>query len=251
MNFPVDNKEVLDEKHTFVVSKLKYRIAIITAIFGFVISFITVVLPLAKDVMISDQKQMLRKVKEEMKTQRFKDSLQDIIDSETLEQTYKDINKINELMNNLRKELPLSASVTIYCTHDSGGVPVTGSPLHLTYLYTANNIEPCLGKDYWQNRPIPKGYFDYNYKLYNEKFVYIPDISSDDEIYKGETMEDLDCSGTKALMGIVLKETPLAIYFISVKWNITNPSYQNLRAKIILRRYASEIEPLIQGKKRI
>lgn len=250
MNLPVKNKESLEQKDTLLVSKLKYRVALWTAILSFAGLVVTSLIPLGKEIFINEEKQRLRKFQEEQRYQKFVDSIQSIQDKRTQDETYRKMSILHEKIDNMRKELPNSSAISIYFTHDSGGVPVSGSQLNVTILYTANNIEPCLGKSYWQDEPIPVGYFNYNYRLYQNKFIYIPDITKEPDIYLDETKEDIDCNNLKSVMGIVLKETPFGTYFLSVGWNGENTDSKNPNSRIIIRKYASEFEQLIEGKKR-
>lgn len=250
MKLPLDNKEVLDAKDTLAVSKFKYRALIVTSILSTIVALFTAFIPVIQQAITSEEKQMLRKKQEEDRYRAFIDSVQELEDLKIQQQTYHNISKVNELMNDLRKSLPMSSGISIYYTHDSGGVPVSGSPLNVTILYAANNEEPCLGKSYWQDKPLPIGYFNYNHKVYNEKFVYLPDITIEENIYIDETKDQLECNGTQAMMGIVLKETAFGTYFIGVAWTAKDPLLQNHRAKIVLKKYAALIEPLIQGKRK-
>lgn len=250
MNLPLKNKESLDDKNTLKVSKTKYRYLIIVAAFSFIVSFSQILLPFIIDVITSEEKKLLIKKQQEDRYQKFIDSIQEIQDIKTQEETYKNISKIHDYMDQLRKQLPNSSRVSLYYTHDSGGVPVSGSELNVTILYTANNTDPCLGKNYWQDKPIPEGYFNFNYELFKKGFIYIPDVTKREDIYLEETKEDIDCSKSKAIMGTVLKKTSYGVYFLVVDWSIDNSYNKNLSSRLILKKYASLITPLIQGKKK-
>lgn len=156
--------------------------------------------------------------------------------------------KITDLLNDMRIEFPNSAQISLFYTHDSGGKPTTGTPLNMTTLYVADNIEPCLRKNYWQNRPVPDGYLNYYIKLYFAKFLYISDLEQELTINFGESKDIISCNDRKATMGIVLKETGFEVYYIVVNWDFVNPVDSNPRAGIILRKYAAEISQLIETK---
>lgn len=249
MKFPLDNKEVLSPNDTTVISKMKLRIYLFLGIMGYFVSFLTAYSPVVSDWLKSDQKKMMNKFEQDQKFEMFKDSIRMIEDLKIKKQNDENRDKIYYLMNEMRKEFPQSSQIVLYYTHDSGGVPVTGSPLNATILYTANNIEPCLGRNYWQSRVVPQGYVKMNKKIRDLSFLYIPNVGSDDDIYSDlETREDLLCNDIKSIMGIYLKETGYAVYYITINWNFTDPYMINFKSKMMLKRYASEILPLLQTK---
>lgn len=250
MKFPLENKEVLPKEDTTTISKMKLRIYLFLGILGYFVSVLTAYSPIVSDWLKSDEKQMLNKYEQENKFQTFKDSMKNIENLKLKRINDDNREKIYQLMNSMRNDLPNSSQITLYYTHNSGGVPVTGSPLNATILYTANNVEPCLGRTYWQSQVVPQGYIKMNKRIRDYRFIYIPDVTMDRDLYDDiETREDLDCNGTKSIMAIYLKETGHAVYFLVVTWRKIDPYMSNFRSKILLKKYSSEIEPLIYVKK--
>src|SRR5690606_22186503 len=167
MEIPVKNKEELDENDKFVVSKLKYKIAIYSAIFSFLGLVITSLIPLAKEIFTNEQQIILKKVEEQQKITAILDSISRLQKEKELRQTFEDIDDIYEQLGRLKYLLPKSASITIYSSHDSGGVPKSGSPLHVTVLYEVLNGEGNGSKEYWQQKPMPEGYFQFARNIYD------------------------------------------------------------------------------------
>lgn len=249
MELPVKNKEVLADKDITTISKTKLRIYIISGIFSLLGLLVTTSSDTFTKWVTSEEKLLLKDAEYKMKLQIFIDSIQRVEDIKTQERTYRNISRINDLMNDLRKELPNSSLVTLYYTHDSGGVPVSGSSINATVLFASNNSTPYLGKSYWQNKVVPEGYFNFTHLLYLRNLLYIPNVELNEDIYIGDTKDDLLRNGTKALLGIVIKDTGYGVYFLSIAWNEPYPITKNPNAILTLRKYAHEITPLIEPKK--
>lgn len=240
-------KEVLKDKDITTVSNaLKFKI--LGGLVGLASTFIMVTSDSFKTWTMSQEKLATQEAELRMNVQRIIDSTKKVDAIRMYNQNLIDRGKINDLMNDLRVDLPQSAQISLFYTHNSGGRPTTGSSLNITALYVANNIEPCYPKSYWQNRPVPIGFFNYYTRLYFSKFLYISDIEHEKDIFFDEAKDIIVCDDRKATMGIVLKESGYEVYYIVVNWNMINPTESNPRASIILRRYAAEITPLIHEK---
>lgn len=240
-------KEVLKDKDiTTVSNSLKFKIL------GGLVALATTIFTLTSDSFktwtMSQEKIAIREAELRMDVQRIIDSTKKVDAKRAYNQNLIDRGKIHDLMNDLRIDLPQSAQITLFYTHDSGGRPVTGSSLNMTALYTANNLEPCYPKSYWQNRPVPIGFFNYYTRLYFSKFLYVANLEQEADIFFDESKGIIECDERKSTMGIVLKETGYEVYYIVVNWNMVNPTESNPRALIVLRRYAAEIAPLIKEK---
>ena len=138
----LENEHMATDK---IMTKRKYSYMLITAVLSFIVGSLPYIIPFTQNVVLSEEKQMLFKKIEQEKFQKFVDSINDIQDLKTQEQTYRNISTINDLMNGLARELSISSAISIYYSHDSGGVPYSGSRLNITILYSADNKEPCLG----------------------------------------------------------------------------------------------------------
>lgn len=252
MKVPLDNKEVLPPSETILVSRRKYRLSIIANVVALLTTALTVLglfVPVFQTWITQESILINKSAEYEFKVRRVVDSMQAIADLKVQRENAVNREKIFDLMSAMRKELPNSAQISLYYTHNSGGVPVTGSPLNVTVLYTENNIEPCLSRSYWQTKVVPQGYVRFNKRLRDQQFVYVSNIEYDVDLTSDpETMEDLRCNNVKSLMGIYLKETGYAVYYIIVSWEETDPYLNNLKSKFILKRYSAEILNLLQTK---
>ena len=248
MEVPVPNKEVLSEKDTLVVSRLKYKIAIYTAVISLIGVIVTGALPLAKEIFTNEQRIILKKAEEQQKVQRILDSIREEKGKKAMEQMFVNVGAIYEQMGRLQRLLPRSASIIIYSTHDSGGIPRSGSPLHVTVLYQANNIELSSGKDYWQQKSMPEGYFQFAKRIYEQKEFYMENVENYPSVYSKETKDDIDFNGIRAIYGKLIKATPTAVYYLAVGYSEPYPVENfspNLRN--ICRVYSSKFEKLIQS----
>lgn len=235
---------------TTTISKMKLRIYLVLGMMGYLVSIFTAYSPVVADLLRSEDKQMINKYLEDSKYQRFKDSIQNIIDIREQRYNAENRDKIYHLMDALRRELVNSKQIIIYYTHDSGGIPVTGSPLNVTVIYNANNVEPCLDRNYWQNRVLPQAYVKINKRAREAGFIHIPDILRDVDINSDMVaIEELECNRAEALTITYIKESGYAVYYLAVIWG---NDYQDgfYKIKNTLRKYSAEIGLLIKAKQK-
>lgn len=248
MDVPVKNKESLDAKETLIVSKLKYKIAIWTAVFSFLGLVVTNAIPLVERVLTSKEKTIQKKAEEQQMVSRLLDSIAEEKGKEAVKETFNNMANIYHEMGRIQRLLPRSSSIVIYSTHDSGGIPRSGSPLHVTVLYEANNKDLPFAKEYWQSRAMPEGYFQFARNIYERGEFYMEDVANYPGIYNRETKEDMDYNGTKSVYGKLIKSTPTSVYYLAIGYSQTNPIETfspNLRN--IARVYASKFEKLLQS----
>lgn len=245
---PVKNKEELDPQSTILISKLKYKIAIWTAVFSFLGLLVTSIIPIIDKVLTSKDKIIMGKAREQQAVQKILDSIGEERKKKQLDRAYQNINKIYTQLEVMRRSLPNSASISIYSTHDSGGVPQSGVPLNISVLYQANNTTPLGTKDYWQKRRITQGYFNLANIMYEKGFIYIPSLTNFPEIYEGETKEDLDFTNTKALYGRLIKVESKAVYYLVVSYEIENPVLADPDLFALTRVFANRFETLITSR---
>tara|TARA_R110000796_G_scaffold59008_2_gene135934 strand:- start:2550 stop:3308 length:759 start_codon:yes stop_codon:yes gene_type:complete len=185
-------------------------------------------------------------IREQAKNKKMLDSIKLALQKENHKQAFINIDKIYDLMSDARKIIPTSNAIVVYYLHDSGGVPVSGSPLNVTVLYEAVNKDiPSLKKD-WQSQPLPEGYFHYNKFIYDRGFKYINDVSKYEKIYNGETAAYFDMYGTKALYGVLLDQSTAGTYYISIAFPEPDPFDNDNLIESNIKRIASRLRPLLQ-----
>lgn len=192
------------------------------------------------------QKAAEKVIFEQEKYRKLQDSISLAKQMEKHKQTFINIDKIYDLMADARRKIPSANTIAVYYLHDSGGVPISGSPLNITVLYEASDkYIPSLKKD-WQSQPLPEGYFHYNKFIYHHGYKYVNNVENYAKIYHGETKSYLEMYDTKALYGILLEQSTAGTYYLSLGFPKEDPLLKDKLIEGNIKRIASLIRPLLQ-----
>lgn len=185
-------------------------------------------------------------IKEQEKNKRLIDSIRLDKQIRKHKQAFTNIDKIYDLMANARRKIPMANTISVYYLHDSGGVPISGSPLNVTVLYEASDKNiPSLKRD-WQSQPLPEGYFHYNKFIYDRGFKYVNDVKNYKKIYQGETISYLNLYNSKSLYGVLLEQSTAGTYYLSIGFPMVDPLSEDNLIEGNINRVATALRPLLQ-----
>lgn len=242
----------IKEQDGVKVNKMKYKVAIYTAVFSLLSLVVTNAFPIIEKVLTSEERIMRREVVRQQSVNRVLDSIKDAEGKRQIRKTFMNVARIYDLMSSLSRELPSASSISVFSTHNSGGVPKSGTPLKITILYETGNTEMKTGKKYWQQKVMPEGYFNFSKEVYDKGDMYISELDDHPEVYHGKAKGDLDFNNVRSMYGRVLKVTPTAIYYLAVTFDHSAPMEKHCpNLKNISRVYGHSLERLIETKQPI
>jgi len=235
----------MDEKiptaFDFEELRKKFKMSIISNIVLIIIAFVPSI-----DRWISSEEKVLNvEAQYEIRLQRKVDSFQNIQLAVERKQNENNRDKIYDLMNDMRKELPNSSQIWLFSTTPES----VSNPMTMTVLYTADNKEACFPKSWYLRREVPKGYAWFYKTVKDEGFKFLYRVGNEEKMKNDpDTIDDIVCNETYALMGYYIRDIGYTSYFVSVSFKLDELLKMDYRSKSIVKSYGSQFYSYLEPK---
>lgn len=173
--------------------------------------------------------------------ERIFDSINEIQLARFWKKSLDDELEIRELCERYVRLLDGETQLTLYKIHDHGDPFSPNSNALITVKWSSLNVI----QDNYQEEPIYTGSLWASKQAIEDTFVYMPDIDSVPDYYRGREKAFHDDLGSKSGLFMHVKNTEDGRWFVAVHWNRKNPFVDSSIPRIKLGRLRSGLRPLI------
>lgn len=133
-------------------------------------------------------------------------------------------NEITRELDRVKYNLNNVTDITFWGKHNGGKVMSETSKIYFElYISTDSSLQTL----YSEKRPMPKGLDYLSNELLENNFKYIPSIKEVPNLYMGKAKSYFDSNGSKSLIGALIKNKGTDWYFVTISFNIENPTDHN------------------------